>query len=103
MLPSPDIERRRCQRYEVSFNISVQEVLAFANHGGLSVIVRSKIRNISNAGMCLLLDRACNVSSLLRCDVFFPGSPASIPTLARVRWIQNHSHEECVAGVEFLL
>lgn len=65
--------------------------------------MRSKIRNISNAGMCLLLDRACAVSALLRCDVFFPGSPASVPTLARVRWIQNHSHEECVAGVEFLL
>lgn len=65
--------------------------------------MRSQVRNLSNTGMCLLLDRACTVSSLLRCDVFFPGSPASIPTLARVRWIQNHCYEECVAGVEFLL
>jgi c-di-GMP-binding flagellar brake protein YcgR len=102
MQPSTEIERRRCQRFEVSFNVTAQEVLSFTNRDDLPISMRSQSRNLSNTGMCLLLDRACTAFSLLRCDVFLPGSRASIPTLARVRWIQNHQSEESVAGVEFL-
>ena len=102
-MKSTDIERRRCQRFEVSVNVTAQEVPSSTKHGGLPLNIQSQILNLSNTGMCLLLDRACTVSSILRCNVLFPGSPASIPTLARVRWIKNHTHEECVAGLEFLL
>jgi hypothetical protein len=65
--------------------------------------IQSESRNVSSGGMCLLLDRACTLSSLLRCEIFLTGSSASIPTLGRVQWIQSHERGKFVAGVEFLL
>ena len=89
-------------RFDVSLKVTVEEILSLEDPGPAAAI-SSEIRNLSSTGMCLLVDRTCTVSSVVRCQVFFPGSPASIPTLARIRWIEDHPHEKSLAGVEFLL
>src|SRR5260370_29807848 len=99
---SEENERRRCSRFGISFRVTAQEFCSTLS-GIHPTSIHGQSRNVSTNGMCLMLDRACTVSSLLRCDVFLRGSPASIPTLARVHWIQNPQPGEFVAGVEFLL
>jgi hypothetical protein len=58
---------------------------------------------MSKGGLCLVLDRSCTQSSLLRCEIFLLDSPVAIPTLAQVRWIHEDSSNKFVTGVEFLL
>src|SRR5579863_1531695 len=103
MQPSAEVERRRSSRFEFSVKVTAQEIISSTSAARAPTNIRGQSRNVSHAGMCLALDRECAVSSVLRCDVFFPGSGVSIPTLARVQWIQHQSPAEFVAGVEFLL
>jgi len=88
-------------RCEASFRVTAQQFPPSAVSGTASI--RGESRNVSNSGICVLLDEPCQVSSLLRCELFLTGSAVSIPTLAYVRWIQNHQHADFLAGLEFLL
>jgi len=80
-----------------------QEVPTSALASSEPISHQGQTRNISSGGMCLLLDRACTPSSILRCEVSLPESSATIPTLGRVQWIKNHDHSKFLAGMEFLL
>ncbi len=102
MPSSAESERRGCSRCAVSFEVIVQEFPPSTFSGGQPASIQGESRNISKSGMCLLLDQACAVSSILKCEVCYPSSSATIPTLARVLWIQNH-RSKLVTGVEFLL
>ena len=62
--------------------------------------------NISNGGMCLLIDRQFRVQETLRVRVPTQCSETSMPTLAEVRWIregQLGEHEVYLLGLQFLL
>jgi hypothetical protein len=93
-------EQRRHSRYSIHCSVSVRE-------GAISqepaAIIRGEAQNISQGGLCLLLDRGCTVSSLLKCDIFFPGFSAAIPTLAYVRWVRGNSPDKFLVGVQFLI
>ena len=65
--------------------------------------IDGEVQNISNGGFCLLLEKRCEASSLLRCEIVLPGFPVAIPTLAQVRWMQEAPEGNYVAGVQFLL
>ena len=62
--------------------------------------------NISNGGMCLLIDRQFHVQDTLRIRVPTQCSEATTPTLAEVRWVkegQLGQHDVYLIGLRFLL
>ena len=77
------------------------EVPVVEAHAGAGITV-----NVSNDGLCLLLDWAPPVQEVLRVHVPMPGTLAQTPTLAEVRWVRplpftgNGLH---VVGLKFLL
>jgi hypothetical protein len=94
-------ERRRGSRSAISLPVAVQ---AFPpSSPGSATAVKGEIRNLSASGMCLLLDEACPVSSLLRCEVLLEGSSATVPTLGHVRWTHDAGDAKFTTGVEFLI
>ena len=95
-------ERRRHSRYQASLEIVAQEVGPAGTPDPTATCMRGVTRNLSESGFCVLLDQACHVSSLLRCEISLAGYPVAVPTLAHVRWTQN-GQRAFVAGVEFLL
>src|SRR5215472_6851053 len=102
MKSSQECEQRRCARCTASLVVSAHEIPPDAA-ATQKPTIHGRTRNISKGGLCLVLDRSCQESSLLRCEIFLPDSPVAIPTLAQVRWIDEDSSKEFVIGVEFLL
>jgi hypothetical protein len=96
-------ERRGSTRYPVSWTILAQELWSPSLPNPKPATIRGQARDVSSGGLCLQFDQFCEVSTLLKCEVFFPGSPAPVPTLAHVRWIRESEQENFVAGVQFLL
>lgn len=96
-------EARQYPRYvvhcEASAHVLSSSGLPSEEGGGL----HGEIRNISNGGFCLTLERPCEISSVLRCEILLPGFPVAIPTLARIRWMQETPEGSYLAGVQFLL
>ena len=100
MHSAQESERRVRVRSQAAFPVIVQRVPPAATSGPVSI--HSECRNVSDRGMCLLISEVCEVSSLLRCEIVLPGSSASVPTLAYVRWRENDG-VGFLTGVEFLL
>jgi hypothetical protein len=61
---------------------------------------RGQVQNISAGGLCLLSDRSIPRAALVRCEIVVPGTPATIPTLMQVRWIQKRPNK---IGLQFVL
>src|SRR5713226_7921213 len=96
-------ERRRHSRYQASLEIVIQELSPPGTPDPSAVSVHTETRNISNGGLCVLLDQGCHVSSLLKIEIFVAGSAVAIPTLAHVRWMQRDERGKFVTGLAFLL
>lgn len=95
------LEQRQWPRYAVRWEVSACELSALeflAFPGGR---LCGEIRNISAGGLCLMLDAASPLQSLLRCEISLPGIPPGIPTLVEVRWVQAVA-QGYLAGVRFL-
>jgi len=96
-------ERRRYSRYQASLEIVIRELSPPGTPDPSAVSVHGETQNISNGGLCVLLDQECHVSSLLKCGIFVAGAAVAIPTLAYVRWMQRNERGKFVTGVAFLL
>jgi hypothetical protein len=96
-------ERRRYSRYEASLEIVIRELSPPGTPDPLPVSIHSETRDISNGGLCVLLDQECHVSSVLKCGIFIAGSAVAIPTLAHVRWMQRNERGKFATGLAFLL
>lgn len=62
--------------------------------------------NVSNGGLCLLMDRAFPVREILKVHMPTPLHPVQTPTLAEVRWLRALpfiSNGLYVVGLKFLL
>jgi hypothetical protein len=95
-------EERQHPRYAVRCEASAQELTASglpSQDGAL----QGEILNISQGGFCLILKRPCTVSSVLRCEIRFPGVPVFIPTIAHVRWSQETPEGVYAIGAQYLL
>ena len=67
-------------------------------------VIRGQVQDISAGGLCLLTKESMEVSYLLRGEIFFPESPAPIPTLMRVQWSQESLEEDGYRiGLQFLI
>jgi hypothetical protein len=98
-----DREARQYPRYAVHCRASAQVLSSSGLPSEVADAIHGEIQNISNGGFRLLLERPCEVSSLLRCEILLPGFPGAIPTLAQIRWVQGTAEGNYVAGVQFLL
>ena len=94
-------ERRRSSRHEVFLQLVTKEISA-SGITDSSPGIHGEAVNVSSGGLCVQLNQTCIASAILMCEVFFVGSSAAIPTLTRVRWIQNGGPKSIV-GLEFLL
>lgn len=101
--PGAHEERRSSRRWPVSLTILAQGLWSTSLPNPEPANIRGEARDVSNGGLCLQLDQFCIVSTLLKCEIFFPGSPAAVPTLAQVRWIRESEQGKFIAGVQFLL
>lgn len=62
--------------------------------------------NISEGGLCLLVDQAPLVHDVIRVQVSFPDLMTQVPTLGEVRWVRRvplGSQDLCAVGLQFLL
>ena len=96
-------EARQDPRYAVHCQASAQVLSPAGLASEEADAIHGEIQNISNGGFCLLLEKPCKVSSLLRCEILLPDVPVAIPTLAQVRWTLETPEGSYVAGVQFLL
>lgn len=95
-------EQRNSVRYEVSLPLVAQEVSSVGVSNPRSRL-SGHTQNLSNGGLCAMLNGPCRDAGLMRCEIFVPSdNPIAIPTLMRIRWVRNEDHG-CRAGLEFLL
>ena len=80
---------------------------AGSDHGSAATgIGKGILLNISDGGMCVLIDRYVRVQETLRIRVPMQGAGSTTPTLAEVRWIkpgQLGQHDFYLVGLSFLL
>jgi hypothetical protein len=69
------------------------------DEGGL---ISAEGRNLSDGGLCVILSEPVAPSSILRCNILWPGSSVSLPMLARVRWTQPLQETKFLTGIDFL-
>jgi len=101
MDPETELWRRRHPRYPAALRLSAQETPSVGMPEATKIAAR--IQDISVGGLRFSCEKPCKPSSLLRCEIFFPGYSVPIPTLAHIRWIREASGNEFVVGVQFLL
>ena len=67
-------------------------------------VIQGRLRNTSAGGLCLLTNDVMKVSYLLQCELSIPKTPATIPALMQVRWVQkNAKGSRYRVGLQFLL
>ena len=97
-------ERRRQQRFPVTFELRVKELLQLGTQKRAGAIFRAKAQNISACGLRVVTTHSVEVSSPLRCEIITAELPVPIPVMAQVRWVErNSSHKGYQVGLEFLV
>jgi hypothetical protein len=89
----------RSIRYERSVATGRKRVRQASDGNALSL-------NVSNGGMCLLMDRKPAVMEVFRLHMPMFDMVAETPTLGEVRWVQPlpfHQNGTCFVGLKFLL
>jgi hypothetical protein len=67
-------------------------------------VIRGRIQNLSQGGVCFLSNRSIPVSSLVLCEIVVSGTRVAIPTLMQVRWTErNPTSGRTNIGLQFLL
>jgi hypothetical protein len=93
---------RHCLIRPVTFeSSSVSDLGSAAGGVGQGILL-----NISDGGMCILIDRQVRVQETLRIRVPTECSKTTAPTLAEVRWIKQGQlghHDLHLVGLSFLL
>ena len=104
MMASTARERRRHPRYALAFELQGKELSSVGVPEERQQFLHGRTQNISAGGLCLRAERPLKKSGLLRCELRLPGIPVAIPTLMRVRWIEQSSRKPRYRmGLEFLL
>ncbi len=88
-----DSDRRRNFRKEVSTNLSYRVITPLGGKG--------TICNISEGGLCIVLDKAMSVGTMLELKFELPGKESiPIETVAKVIW-QKKAEGGFLTGVKF--
>lgn len=100
-----DRERRRWPRYAHTLEIELTIVPSLESGQRSSLLMLGRVRNVSDAGICLVTEQPLEDSSLLRCGVWLPGAPVAVPTLTQVRWTgqTGERSETNISGLQFII
>ena len=86
-------DRRRCPRKHVSTDVTYRVIVP---SGGAATTA-----NISEGGLCLILDKELPVGTMLEVKFELPGKdPVPIETFVKIMW-QKKSEEGYLTGVKF--
>ena len=97
-------ERRHHPRSMLTCDLRGRELSPLVFPKARKRVIQGRIQNISGGGLSLLTNRLMTVSNLLQCEIIFPKTPAAIPTLTQVRWIQKNAKGfRYRVGLQFLL
>ncbi|SRR5712692_1909485 len=83
-----DGERRLHPRYPVNPALS-KGVASLRLYKEGHELLQAQLQNLSTGGLCLLGNRAVELSQVFRCEIPLPELPVGIPTLLQVRWIER--------------
>jgi len=104
------VSSREGQRLEPSRHCLIRPVTfessSTSDHGSAAGMGQGILLNISDGGMCLLIDRHVRVQETLRIRVPTECSETTAPTLVEVRWIKHEQlgqHDIHMVGLSFLL
>lgn len=90
-----NLERRKYKRIELITNVKYAVLVPKTFKEGL-------IQNISEGGLCLLLEEKLNVGDILHLEFQLPGdTPEFIKTLGKVQW-QSPKEDKFLVGVKFI-
>ena len=79
----------RLVRYETSALLKQEDVQEGQEHTAARQEGAGLTVNVSNGGMCLMMDCAPAIREVLRLHVPMPVPGAQTPTLAEVRWVRT--------------
>ncbi|MBA0084015.1 MAG: PilZ domain-containing protein [Acidobacteria bacterium Pan2503] len=83
--------KRRSPRYPIRGEFEGAELPSFPLKRKAAAF-RGQVSNISDGGFCLFTARAPKQSVLLQGPLKLAGTPAQIPTLVQVRWVEHLPH-----------
>ncbi len=81
-------ERRLHPRYPVNPGLAAVGAFQGLQEEGQQLL-RGQLQNLSTGGLCLLGNRAVELSQVFRCEIPLPELPVGIPTLLQVCWIER--------------
>ena len=97
-------ERRHHPRYVVPSKVSGRQLSPLGFPKARYRVIQGRIRNTSAGGLCLLTNDLMKVPYLLQCELRISKTPAAIPALMQVRWVQkNTKGSRYRVGLQFLL
>jgi hypothetical protein len=105
-MPMHALDVRRPGRFPLLTRVSYERGMPVTESGLSPRSGHALSLNVSDGGMCLLMDHAPELEAVLRVRIPTTTSLAKIPTLAEVRWVRRLPFVEatmyCV-GFRFLL
>ena len=85
-------EQRHQQRFPHSAELRAKKLVSLGTPRGKAwAVIRGRIQNISEGGVCLLSKGSIPEPALVRCEIAVPGTRAVIPTVMQVRWNRRTS------------
>ncbi len=97
-------ERRHYPRYVVPSRVRGRQLPPLGFPRARYSVIQGRIQNTSAGGLCLLTNGLMKVSYLLQCELSIPKTPATIPALMQVRWVQKNAKGlRYTVGLQFLL
>ncbi len=97
-------ERRHHPRYLVPSRVRGRQLSPRGFPKTRYSVIQGRIQNTSAGGLCLLTNGLMKVSYLLQCELSIPKTPATIPALMQVRWVQKNAKGlRYTVGLQFLL
>ena len=93
-------------RFPLMRSIRYERSMAAGKRGRQASDGNALSLNVSNGGMCLLMDRKPAITDVFRLHMPVFDRVAAMPTLGEVCWVQPlpfHQNGTCFVGVKFLL
>ena len=105
MVNDPGPEKRRHQRLPVSSEIIGHELSLLGLPEETKKIVRGRVEDISQGGICVQTSHPLTVSFPIRGELAFPATPVAVPVILKVQWTQKISPKDhrYRSGLQFLL
>lgn len=93
---------REYQRFRIQRKVFLLKGTGLQNLKPSQLRVAGKTRNISDGGICLIMNTHARVSQFLRLGIQIESLPVYVPVIVEVRWIQKIEPRRFKLGVRFV-